>query len=131
MSFEATTRGVRITAEPSFLGAQSDPAAHKYVWSYRIEIVNEGDQTVQLTARHWVITDGRGLTQMVDGPGVVGEQPILRPGDSFTYTSGCPLGTPSGVMAGHYDMVTDSGEVFAAQVPAFSLDSPHDVRVVN
>lgn len=131
MSFEATTRGVRVTAAPNFLPGQSDPAAGRFVWSYQIMIANEGDVTVQLTDRRWEITDRNGLTQIVEGPGVVGEQPILRPGDSFTYTSGCPLTTPSGLMRGHFTMKTEAGGVFQAEVPGFSLDSPHDVRVVN
>jgi ApaG protein len=131
MSFEAVTRGVRVRATPFFLEDQSEPADDRYVWAYRIEIANEGAETVQLTARRWLITDARGVTEEVRGPGVVGEQPILRPGDSFVYTSGCPLKTPSGLMRGTYAMQTEAGEAFEAEVPAFSLDSPHDRRVVN
>lgn len=126
-----TTRGVRITVQPEFLAEQSDPASNDYVWAYTVEIANTSSITVQLTARTWQITDRNGITQVVQGPGVVGEQPILRQGDSFTYTSGCPLSTPSGLMRGHYSMQTTDGEVFDAQIPPFSLDSPYDVRTLN
>jgi ApaG protein len=129
--YSQTTRGVRINVTPVFLNEQSDPENNDYVWAYTVEIENLSDQTVQLTARRWHITDRNGITQVVQGPGVVGEQPILHEGDSFTYTSGCPLNTPSGVMRGYYSMQTLEGETFEAQVPAFSLDSPFDVRTLN
>lgn len=129
--YSQTTRGVRINVTPVFLSEQSDPENNDYVWAYTVEIENLSDQTVQLTARRWHITDRNGITQVVQGPGVVGEQPILHEGDSFTYTSGCPLNTPSGVMRGYYSMQTLEGETFEAQVPAFSLDSPFDVRTLN
>jgi ApaG protein len=130
-SYSQTTRGVRIDVTPVFLSEQSDPANDDYVWAYTVKIVNLSPDTVQLTARHWHITDRNGITQVVQGPGVVGEQPILHEGDTFTYTSGCPLSTPSGLMRGHYMMVTLDGDKFEAQVPAFSLDSPFDVRILN
>jgi ApaG protein len=129
--YSTTTNGIRIDVSPSFLGDQSDPANDDYIWSYTVKIENTSPQTVQLTARRWQITDRNGITQIVQGPGVVGEQPILREGDIFTYTSGCPLSTPSGVMQGTYRMVTLEGEVFEANIPAFSLDSPFDVRTMN
>jgi ApaG protein len=129
--YSATTRGIIVRVTPAFLDLQSDPANDDYVWSYTIEIENSSPDTVQLTARRWQITDRNGITQIVQGPGVVGEQPILREGDIFTYTSGCPLDTPSGLMCGTYRMVTLEGEVFEAEIPAFSLDSPFDVRVMN
>jgi ApaG protein len=129
--YSHTTRGVRITVIPTFLAEQSDPANDDYIWAYTVEIENLSGETVQLTARMWQITDRNGITQVVQGPGVVGEQPILREGDSFTYTSGCPLNTPSGLMRGYYAMQTLAGEVFEAQIPAFSLDSPFDVRTLN
>ncbi len=132
MSFyRSITRGVQITASPTFEAEHSDVASHDYRWSYKIEIENTSSETVQLTARRWQITDGNGITQIVQGPGVVGEQPILHEGDSFTYISACPLSTPSGLMRGTYRMVTLAGEVFEAEIPAFSLDSPHDLRVIN
>jgi ApaG protein len=130
-TYSHTTRGVQIEVTPVFLADQSDPANDDYVWAYTVNITNLSAQTVQLTARRWHITDRNGITQVVQGPGVVGEQPILREGDMFTYTSGCPLSTPSGLMRGHYMMVTLEGEKFEAQVPAFSLDSPFDVRTLN
>ena len=127
----ATTRGIRIQVTPSFLAEQSDPANGDYVWAYTVEIENQSMTTVQLTARTWKITDRNGITQIVQGAGVVGEQPILHAGDSFIYTSGCPLSTPSGLMRGYYSMQTIDGAIFEADVPAFSLDSPYDVRVLN
>jgi ApaG protein len=130
-AYSLTTRGIRINVTPMFLAEQSEPDNNEYVWAYTIEIANLSPQTVQLTARRWHITDRNGITQVVQGPGVVGEQPILREGDSFTYTSGCPLSTPSGLMRGHFAMVTLEGEKFEAEVPAFSLDSPFDVRTLN
>ena len=129
--YSATTRGVRIQVTPVFLDDQSDPEENDFMWAYTVEIANMSEQTVQLTARTWKIIDRHGVTQVVQGPGVVGEQPILREGDSFTYTSGCPLSTPSGLMMGSYLMQTDNGETFEAQVPAFSLDSPFESRRLN
>jgi ApaG protein len=129
--YSATTRGVRIQVTPVFLDDQSDPEENDFMWAYTVEIANLSEQTVQLTARTWKIIDHHGVTQVVHGPGVVGEQPILREGDSFTYTSGCPLSTPSGLMMGSYLMQTDNGETFEAQVPAFSLDSPFELRSLN
>jgi ApaG protein len=130
-SYTQTTRGVRISVTPIFLDHQSDPENDDYVWAYSVTIENAAAETVQLTARYWQITDRNGITQVVQGPGVVGEQPILREGDVFNYTSGCPLTTPSGLMRGHYVMQTLEGDVFEAQIPAFSLDSPFDVRTLN
>ena len=129
--YEETTRGVRVAVEPHYLESQSQPDRGHYVWAYRVTIANEGSQTVQLLTRHWKITDGHGRRQEVQGPGVVGEQPVLKPGESFEYTSGTPLATPSGIMAGSYGMRAESGETFDAAVPAFSLDSPHEARRVN
>jgi ApaG protein len=122
--YSETTRAIKITVEPFFLPQHSSPDEHRYVWAYRVRIENGGGETVQLRRRHWKITDSRGHLEEVRGPGVVGEQPVLRPGDHFEYTSSCPLPTPSGFMVGTYDMETPSGEVFAAQIPAFSLDIP-------
>lgn len=129
--YSATTQGIRIDVTPEFLTEQSDAANDDYVWSYTVMIENTSSVTVQLTARRWKITDRNGITEIIQGAGVVGEQPILQKGDSFTYTSGCPLTTPSGLMRGTYRMVTLEGEVFEAEIPAFSLDSPYDVRVMN
>jgi ApaG protein len=129
--YSATTRGILIQVTPIFLAEQSDPSSDTYVWSYTVEIENTSQVTVQLTARRWEITDRNGITQVVQGPGVVGEQPILQSGDSFIYTSGCPLSTPSGLMRGTYRMATLDGEIFEAHIPAFSLDSPFDIRTLN
>ena len=119
-----TTRGVTITATPQYLADQSEPDQHRFVWAYHILIHNEGSDTVKLLNRYWHIMDARGRVEEVRGPGVVGEQPVLRPGEAFRYTSGVPLTTPSGFMKGFYEMRLDTGETFEAAVPAFSLDLP-------
>lgn len=130
--FEAETDGVLVRVEPQFLAQQSDPDENRYVWAYTIEIVNCSTETVQLISRFWRIMDENGLTQEVRGPGVVGKQPVLEPGESFTYTSACPLGAPSGVMVGTYSMVrVQGGEEFDIAVPAFPLDSPHQSKLAN
>lgn len=131
MTYESVTRGIAVRVQPSFLEEQSDPDGRRWVWAYHIQIENHGDQTVQLVSRHWVITDAAGHVQVVDGPGVVGEQPTLRPGEVFVYASGCPLTTASGAMVGTYSMVSDTGERFDVAIPAFSLDVPGAARVVN
>lgn len=130
-AFEAETRGVIVRVTPRFLAAESDPAAGRFFWSYTVEVENTSDITVQLVARFWRITDNRGRTQEVRGPGVVGEQPILPPGEAFTYTSGCPLEVASGMMQGTYTMVTEAGARFEAEIPPFSLDSPFDRPSIN
>ena len=129
--YEAVTRGIRIRVTPQYLEDQSSPDESEFFWAYTIVITNEGDETVQLRSRVWLITDGAGQTQEVRGPGVVGEQPELGPGDSYQYTSGCPLSTPSGIMVGHYTMRNESGETFDIDIPAFSLDLPGTGRTVN
>ncbi|MFM2421960.1 MAG: hypothetical protein RL291_490 [Pseudomonadota bacterium] len=129
--YEAVTRSIRVRVQPQYLDDQSDPDGGRYAWAYTIDIVNEGRETVQLVSRYWHITDETGHVEEVRGPGVVGEQPTLRPGRSFKYTSGCPLRTPSGIMVGRYQMVTDEGEKFDVEIPAFSLDSPHVRRSRN
>jgi ApaG protein len=129
--YEQITRHIRIIVFPQFLENQSQPDDNKYVWAYTITLENRSDETVKLLTRHWVITDGLGRKQEVKGDGVIGEQPVLRPGDRFEYTSGCPLNTPSGVMSGSYGMITKQGENFDVVIPAFSLDSPYDRHSVN
>jgi ApaG protein len=129
--YSAASNNIRVTVEPAFLAEQSVPAEDRYFWAYTIEIANCGDRTVQLTHRKWKIVDATGRSEEVEGPGVVGKQPTLKPGESFRYTSGCPLRTPSGMMVGNYRMVDDSGRVFSVEIPAFSLDSPYSKRVVN
>ncbi len=123
--YTATTRGVEVTVEAFYLDEQSDPEEGSWVWAYRVRIANRGTQTVQLLRRTWQITDALGRVQWVEGPGVIGKQPVLKPGQAFEYTSGTPLPTDSGFMAGTYHMtVPGTGEMFDAEVPMFSLDSP-------
>jgi ApaG protein len=125
-NYSATTRSIRVSVRAFYLADQSEPDRAHFVWAYRVAIVNEGKETVQLLRRSWFITDGLGRTQQVHGEGVVGEQPVLEPGQNFEYTSGTPLATPSGFMRGAYHMVvTATGETFDVAIPAFSLDSPH------
>ena len=123
--YEKVTRGIRVRVRPEFRPDQSDPDNAYYVWLYHVEIANVGRETVILRTRHWIITDARAHVTQVRGAGVVGEQPILRPGEKFAYTSGTPLRTPSGFMRGHYEMESESGERFLVEIPPFSLDSPH------
>ncbi len=125
---EALTRGVRVQVRSQFAPERSNPAAHQWFFLYTVTIANEGAETVQLMTRHWIITDGNGHVEEVKGPGVVGEQPVLKPGESFTYTSGCPLTTALGTMEGTYQMVTASGEAFDAAIAAFILSEPYTVH---
>lgn len=120
------TQGVVIKVEPDYLEDESEPEARRYVWAYTVEIENTSSRTIQLMTREWQITDARGQTQIVRGNGVVGEQPVLKPGECFRYTSGAPLPTSSGFMSGQYGMRSDDGGEFAAIIPAFALDSPFD-----
>lgn len=131
MPYSETTRSITVTVEPTYLEDQSSPAEGRFVWAYHIRIENKGADTVQLRRRHWRITDGQGRTQEVGGSGVVGKQPVLAPGQSFEYTSGTPLSTPSGIMVGNYEMETRQGESFLIAIPAFSLDSPHQSVRLN
>ena len=125
--YEAITRNIRVLAEPFFVDSESRPEEHHFFWAYRIVVENQGEETVQLISRYWHITDANGLVQEVRGAGVVGEQPVLEPGESFEYTSGTPLATPSGIMVGSYQMQTDDGDLIEVDIPAFSLDSPHQI----
>jgi ApaG protein len=129
--YSETTRAITVTVSPFYLEDHSSPAERHYVWAYRVRIENRGAETVQLRNRHWRITDSLGRLQEVRGPGVVGEQPVLAPGQSFEYTSSCPLSTPSGFMVGDYEMETRGGERFLARVPAFSLDLPPQQRAAG
>jgi len=124
--YTATTHGITVTVQPTFLDDQSQPDENRFMWAYRVQIENNSAETVQLVNRHWRITNALGKVEDVRGPGVVGEQPVLQPGGSFEYTSGCPLSTPSGFMVGEYEMITNSGDRFLVDIPAFSLDSPYD-----
>ncbi|NJO23768.1 MAG: Co2+/Mg2+ efflux protein ApaG [Sphingomonadales bacterium] len=129
--YEAVTHGIRIKVEPQYVEEQSSPDDSYFFWAYTIEIANQSDAVVQLKTRHWRITDAHGKTEEVRGPGVVGKTPVLDPGESFTYTSGCPLGTASGIMVGSYQMQLQDGSLIDVAVPAFSLDSPFALRSVN
>lgn len=129
--YSETTRSITIEVEPRYLDAQSAPEDDHYVWAYHVRIENNGNETVQLLTRYWRITDSKGNVQEVRGDGVVGEQPVLDPGESFEYTSGTPLPTPSGIMVGTYQMISESGTRFDAKVPAFSLDSPYQPVRLN
>ena len=129
--YSEITRSIRVSVKPFYLEDQSSPAEGRYVWAYHVRIENRGLETVQLRNRHWQITDNRGQMQEVRGAGVVGEQPVLAPGESFEYTSGTPLQTPSGIMVGSYEMETRGGDSFWVRDPAFSLDSPHQAVRLN
>jgi len=129
--YKAITDGIEVTVEPRFMADRSDPLAGRYFWAYTVEISNRGPRTVRLVARHWRITDGHGKLEEVRGEGVVGEQPVLRGGERYKYTSGCPLTTPSGIMAGAYQMVDEDGQAFDVEIPAFSLDTPDTRRSLN
>jgi ApaG protein len=121
---DTTTRGVRVEVKSAYVPERSSPPDSRYFFAYRIRISNQGEETVQLLRRHWVITDGEGRVEHVQGPGVVGEQPVLAPGESFEYTSFCPLTTPIGSMHGTYRMVTADGSSFDAEIRPFSLAVP-------
>ena len=129
--YSQTTCGIVVTVRPDYLDDQSAPSENHYVWAYHVRIENQGADTVQLKSRHWKITDALGRRQEVQGAGVVGEQPVLGPGESFEYTSGTPLSTPSGIMVGTYQMQGPDGSVFDVSIPAFSLDSPHQPVRLN
>ena len=131
MANVAITRGIAVTVEPTYLEAKSTPGTSQYFWAYRVIIENQGRETVQLQSRHWMITNARGDFTEVKGPGVVGKQPFLQPGESYSYTSGAPLDTPSGMMGGSYQMETDRGELFDIEIPTFSLDGPNQDVLVN
>lgn len=129
--YRRETHSIQVTVKPFYLEDQSAPSDGHYVWAYWVRIENRGDQTVQLRNRHWRITDSLGRVQEVRGPGVVGEQPVLKPGEAFEYSSGTPLSTPSGIMVGTYEMVDAAGGSFQVDIPAFSLDSPHEGAKLN
>ena len=129
--YQSVTRSIEVTVTPQYLTDRSSPTTGEYFWAYTIEITNRGAETVQLRTRHWRITDANGRRQEVRGAGVVGKQPVLKPGESFEYTSGVPLPTPSGFMTGSYGMVSADGEAFDIAIPTFSLDGPEQKRTIN
>ena len=122
--FQAKTRDIKIEVEPAYIREQSDPKQSYYFFSYRVKISNEGAGQVQLVSRHWIITDGFGQIEEVVGPGVIGQQPTLRPGENFEYSSFCPLATPTGSMHGTYVMVDDQGKQLEVKIPLFILAEP-------
>ena len=127
----AITRGIVVSVETTYLETDSSPSNSHYLWAYRVTIENQGRETVQLLSRHWMITNARGEFTEVKGPGVIGKQPLLKPGESYSYTSGAPLNTPSGMMGGSYQMESDRGERFDIEIPAFSLDRPDQDVLLN
>ena len=129
--YSAVTRNIEVKVTPRFLAERSSPDNGYFFWAYTIAIANQGAETVQLKTRHWRITDANGRLQEVRGAGVVGEEPVLKPGQSYEYTSGVPLPTPSGFMVGTYGMVTNAGERFDIDIPAFSLDCTDAARTLN
>ncbi len=129
--YSAVTDGIAVTAEPFYLEDQSDPSDGRYVWGYRITIANNSAAPVQLLSRHWRIVDANGRVEEVRGPGVVGEQPVIDPGERYEYASRCPLSTASGMMSGSYTMTGEDGQHFPVAIPAFSLDSPGLRRSLN
>ncbi|MBO6758376.1 MAG: Co2+/Mg2+ efflux protein ApaG [Roseibium sp.] len=129
--YRAVTHGIEVSVEPYYLDEESKPESSQYIWAYMIEIRNESAEAVQLRTRYWKITDALGRTEEVRGPGVVGEQPVIQPGETFEYSSGCPLKTSSGIMVGSYGMERPDGSKFDVDIPAFSLDLPDVARSVN
>jgi ApaG protein len=130
-AYRAVTRQIEVRVAPKFLADRSSPENGYFFWAYTITLSNQGRETVQLKTRHWRITDAQGRLQEVRGAGVVGEEPVLKPGENYEYTSGVPLPTSSGFMVGTYGMVTETGETFDIEIPAFSLDLPQDERTIN
>ena len=129
--YVCTTRLIKVTVAPTYLGDQSSSENDHYVWAYTVQIENLGPETVQLMNRYWHITDATGGVQEVRGPGVVGEQPVLGPGEVYQYSSGAALNTPSGIMKGHYEMTTNTNEEFTIEIPVFSLDSLEQISRPN
>lgn len=128
LTSEAVTRGVRVTVRSRYVAEQSAPEQGQWLFAYTVRIANESDQPVQLLSRHWIITDGNGRVEEVRGKGVVGEQPLVQPGGSFEYTSGCPLETPFGTMQGTYQMTTEGGDLFDADIAPFALSEPFAIN---
>ena len=124
----ATTRGVTVRVSVSYLPEQSEPERGRWFWAYHIRIENDGEEVVQLLTRHWIITDGRGARHTVEGEGVVGEQPLIEPGSSYDYVSGCPLATPTGAMQGSYHVIAGDGETFDVAIPRFALTAPATIN---
>ncbi len=130
-AYKKITHNIEISVIPEYQTDRSQPDNHLYIWSYRVRLENQGDVTVTLRQRCWHITDALGHTEVVRGAGVIGEQPTLAPGESYEYSSGTPLATPSGIMLGTYDMEKEDGDWITVEIPAFSLDSPHEHSRMN
>ena len=131
LTFEEVTDNIRVAVQSYFLNEHSKPENNEYFWAYRVKVINESNETIQLLNRHWIITDGQGVTKEVQGVGVIGEQPYLEPSQHFVYTSGTPLETPTGFMKGSYQMRRGERDLFDVAVPTFSLDSPHCEMNIN
>lgn len=129
--YNRVTNDISVSVEPFYLDQESEPEDSHYVWGYQVQIENYSKKTVQLERRHWIITDGNGETHEVEGEGVVGEQPVLEPGEAYEYTSGAPLTTATGFMVGSYKMKLKDGSYFDVEIPAFSLDVPSDDRLIH
>ncbi|MBD8877841.1 MULTISPECIES: Co2+/Mg2+ efflux protein ApaG [Alphaproteobacteria] len=129
--YRATTNGIEVAVEPFYLDDESDPEKSHFVWAYMVEIRNDTNAPVQLRTRYWKIMDAIGRVEEVRGAGVIGEEPWIEPGETFEYSSGCPLKTKSGIMQGSYGMVREDGSMFDAAIPAFSLDLPDEIRSLN
>ena len=129
--YKATTHGITVTAMPVYIDERSDPETSQYFWAYRISIENQSGKTVQLLSRYWHITDANGRVEEVRGEGVVGEQPVLKNGETYNYTSGCPLSTSSGIMVGNYLMTDNADNRFEIEIPAFPLDLPDYKPSIN
>lgn len=129
--YTATTHSIMVSVEPTYLDEESRPRRNRYVWAYHVTIENRGMETVQLISRYWKITDALGRSQEVRGEGVIGEQPVIHPGERYEYSSGTPLTTPSGIMVGRYYMETTDGRPLEVEIPAFSLDSPEERSQVH
>lgn len=124
----ATTQGIRVTVTATYIPQQSSPTERRYVFAYTVQIANEGAEPAQLRSRHWIITHGNGKVEEVRGPGVVGQKPLLRPGEHFEYTSGCVLETPRGAMRGTYQMHRPDGATFDAEIATFELAMPYSLN---
>lgn len=129
--YQAVTRGIMVSVRAYYLEDESEPDDNQYLWAYQVYIENNGDETVQLKRRYWQITNAQGKVNEVRGEGVIGEQPVIHPGDVYEYMSGAPLNTPSGIMKGCYEMCDEAGEFFDIEVPTFSLDSPYESLTIN
>ncbi|MBH1990137.1 MAG: Co2+/Mg2+ efflux protein ApaG [Alphaproteobacteria bacterium] len=129
--YSKTTHGIKVTAKPEYLKKDSSPDEGKFLWLYTITIENFNTHSVQLLRRKWLVTDEQGMSFVIEGDGVIGEQPVIKPGEGYKYLSGTPLSTPSGMMMGTYFLVNDSGEMLEVDIPPFSLDSPYHTKMLN